>query len=117
MSAAINGMLSSEPADVEYNARYIAERAKEITDYAIALEDEIEPTPEEELYYGVPSERVPASEFVEEPLAEDPPTEEEQRQSCFHCNVEEVLATTQADFTPASDGADLQSVWKGSQDD
>lgn len=106
--ASINGMLSAEPGDVEYNARYIAERAQEIVAYCIALEDGEEPTPEDELYYGVPAERVPAGEF--EPT--EPPTEEEQEKSCFHCN-EKVSSTTQDEFVPSDEvvSTSLQSAW------
>lgn len=132
--AAINGMLSSEPGDVEYNARYIAERAKEIVDYCIALEDGEEPTPEEDLFYGTPSERVPAGEFEPEsdsdpdsdsapddpdPDPTGPPTEEQQEKSCFHCVVKEVLSTTKAEFIPDESGVstNLQSAWGRPTDD
>lgn len=115
-AAAIQGMLSSEPSDVEYNARYIAERAQEIVQYSIALEDGEDPTAEEDLFYGVPSEHVPAGEFEPDPDPEDPPSEEQQEQSCFHRHTEKILVTTRDEFTPEDGvGTNLQAVWGSAQ--
>ena len=108
-AAAIQGMLSAEPCDIQLNAKYLAERSQEIVKYVIALEDGEEPTPEDELLFTTTVEEVPEANPPEEvptPAIRGPLT----AWPFVSPPVQTLDSLPQEDFQ-SSGPRELQSVW------